>query len=571
MDMVEVNKAGLNCYIYTRVSTEIQIEGFSLSAQLQECQKMAEIYKMNVVGIYSDEGKSGKDVEGRPEFQRMMRDIEYKNDNVSFILVFKLSRFGRNATEMLSGLNMLKKKGVYLWSVKDSVDNSTMMGQFLITILSAMAEMERVNILEQTQAGRIQKAKAGKWNGGKPPIGYSLNKDTGTLVVNEDEAKIVREVYNKYVKEKMSYNAIARYINSRYEKPKRQKNDNPLFSAYNIIRMLDDETYTGVITYGKTYVDQNTKTKSGKAKRHKQTDSSKIVSVPGNFEAIIDKKLWDEAHSQRNEAKEKHTFIRNAEKTHIYPLTGLIKCPVCGARLNGRTERDGTAEYSCRNHQTSERGHKKCSFNRYISEPKICEEICKIINAVSVSEEFTSMVAKRVNSAVDVSGLEAERDKFANTIRNLKSSIKQREYELDHTNYEDEPEIISIKTERLQERLNSLYGEMSQYNREIKAIEAKIAKIKEAKYKEKQIFDILKNFNIMYSKFNDEEKRTCLHLLIESIEIQNYETKVIDYSKIVKGIKFRFYLDDNPDKPVTFHRTNDKHGESVVLLTKVHT
>ena len=72
MDMVEVNKAGLNCYIYARVSTEIQIEGFSLSAQLQECQKMAEIYKMNVVGIYSDEGKSGKDVEGRPEFQKMI-------------------------------------------------------------------------------------------------------------------------------------------------------------------------------------------------------------------------------------------------------------------------------------------------------------------------------------------------------------------------------------------------------------------------------------------------------------------------------------------------------------------
>ena len=180
------------------------------------------------------------------------------------------------------------------------------------------------------------------------------------------------------------------------------------------------------------------------------------------------------------------------------------------------------------------------------------------------------MVAKRVNSAVDVSGLEAEKDKFENTLRNLKSSIKQREYELDHINYDEEPEIIKIKTERLQERINSLYSEMAKYDRETKEIEAKITKIKEAKYKEKQIFDILKKFNALYSTFDDEEKRTCLHLLIESIEIQDYETKVIDYSKIVKDITFRFYLDDNPDKPVTFHRTNDKHGETVVLMSRVN-
>lgn len=527
---------------------------------------MADAYKMKAVGIYSDEGKSGKDVEGRPEFQRMMRDVEYKKDDVAFILVFKLSRFGRNAAEMLTGLNLLKKNGVYLWAIKDNVDNSTLMGQFLITILSAMAEMERINILEQTQAGRIQKAKAGKWNGGKPPIGYSLDRDSGTLVVNESEAVIVREIYEKYVTDRLSYNAIAKYINSRYEKPKRQKNDNPLFSAYNIRRILDDETYIGIITYGKTYSDPNSQTKKGKNKRLKQTDSSKIVSVNGCCEAIIDKEKWDEAQALRTEAKSKHTFIRTAQNTHIYPLTGLIKCPVCGTRLNGRTERDGTSEYCCRNHQGLERGVKKCSFNRYLSEPKLCEEVCKIINSISLSEEFITMVAKRVNSSIDISGYETDRNNFESKLRNLKSSLQQREYELDHLDYTEDTDVVKLKESRLQSRINALYEEIAKYNSEINKIDAKITAIQEAKYKEKQIFDILKNFNTIYSAMNDEEKRTCLQLLIESIEIQNYDTKVIDYSKVIKEITFRFYLDDNPDKLATFYRTNDKHGETVCLL-----
>ena len=95
----------MKCYIYTRVSTSMQVDGYSLDAQKDKLRKYAEFQNMLVAGEYCDEGKSGKNIEGRPEFLRMLRDIESGKDGVSFVLVFKLSRFGRNAADVLTSCN----------------------------------------------------------------------------------------------------------------------------------------------------------------------------------------------------------------------------------------------------------------------------------------------------------------------------------------------------------------------------------------------------------------------------------------------------------------------------------
>ena len=72
------------CYIYTRVSTSMQVEGYSLDAQKDKLRKYAEYQEMSIVGEYSDEGKSGKSVEGRPQFKQMLADIESGKDNVDY-------------------------------------------------------------------------------------------------------------------------------------------------------------------------------------------------------------------------------------------------------------------------------------------------------------------------------------------------------------------------------------------------------------------------------------------------------------------------------------------------------
>ena len=106
----------LRCYLYTRVSTEIQVDGYSLEAQKERLRKEAEHRGMKVAGEYSDEGKSGKNIKGRPEFQKMLGDIKDGKDKVDYVLVFKLSRFGRNAADTRGRRDRLCRRG---WQADD--------------------------------------------------------------------------------------------------------------------------------------------------------------------------------------------------------------------------------------------------------------------------------------------------------------------------------------------------------------------------------------------------------------------------------------------------------------------
>lgn len=97
-------KEKIKVYTYTRVSTAMQVDGYSLDAQKSRMKAYAEFNDYEIVGEYEDAGKSGKSIEGRTDFNRMMEDIKTGKDDVSFVLVFKLSRFDRNAADVLSTL-----------------------------------------------------------------------------------------------------------------------------------------------------------------------------------------------------------------------------------------------------------------------------------------------------------------------------------------------------------------------------------------------------------------------------------------------------------------------------------
>ena len=145
---------------------------------------------MEIVGEYSDEGHSGKNIRGRQEFMRMLNDIEDGKDGVDFVLVFKLSRFGRNAAD-----------------VEDGIDSSKEAGKLLISIIAAVAELERENIRVQTMAGREQKAREGKWNGGFAPYGYRM--ENGELVIAEDEVEIIQMIFDRYIHTNDGINGVA--------------------------------------------------------------------------------------------------------------------------------------------------------------------------------------------------------------------------------------------------------------------------------------------------------------------------------------------------------------------------
>jgi len=205
-----MNREGKKCVLYPRVSTEMQVEGFSLDGQKRSLMRFADRELMEVVGIYEEAGKSGKSIDGRPEFKRMLRDIK-DGLEIEYVLVYKLSRFGRNAADILNSLEFIQSYGINLICIEEGIDSSQTSGKLLISVLSAVSEIERENIIEQTMNGRKEKARQGKWNGGFAPYGYALKDNK--LVIEEKEAEAIRLIYEKFTSSDIGYGAVAKYMN----------------------------------------------------------------------------------------------------------------------------------------------------------------------------------------------------------------------------------------------------------------------------------------------------------------------------------------------------------------------
>lgn len=175
---------------YVRVSLARQVDGFSIEAQEEGIKRFADRREYELKEIYYDKGISGKEISKREGFQQMLNDLKY-TDDVKYVLVFKLSRFGRNATDTLNSLSYLQEHNVELYAIQDNVASDTTTGKLMITLLGTLAEMERDNILTQSMAGRKRKAELGGWNGGFAPYGYELEQtERGKMpVVIESRAR----------------------------------------------------------------------------------------------------------------------------------------------------------------------------------------------------------------------------------------------------------------------------------------------------------------------------------------------------------------------------------------------
>lgn len=284
------------CYLYMRVSTTMQVEGYSLEAQKDRLTKYADFQHMEIVREYCDAGKSGKNITGRPEFSQMLQDVADDRDGVDYILVFKLSRFGRNAADVLNSLQYIQDFGVNLICVEDGIDSSKDSGKLTITVLSAVAEIERENILVQTMEGRKQKAREGKWNGGLAPFGYIIDSKEDTLVIAPDEAEIVKIIFKKYVNEDMGIDAICNYLNQHgYEKRKGRDFELNYFTRGLIVNILDNPVYTGKIAYGKS----KTQKVKGTRDQYRRVKVDDYLLADGKHDAIINENLWEEAQQKR--------------------------------------------------------------------------------------------------------------------------------------------------------------------------------------------------------------------------------------------------------------------------------
>lgn len=551
------------CYIYTRVSTSMQVDGYSLDAQKDKLKKYAEFQDMVVAGEYSDKGKSGKNIEGRPQFLQMLKDIESGKDKVEFVLVFKLSRFGRNAADVLSSLQRMQDFGVNLICVEDGIDSSKDSGKLMISVLSAVAEIERENILVQTMEGRRQKAREGKWNGGFAPYGYKL--ENGELLIAEDEAEVIRIIYDKYVNTTMGATAVATYLNEHgYVKKKRQNNTLDMFSAHFIKLVLDNPIYYGKLAYGRR---KNEKIAGTRNQYHivKQDD---YPVYDGVHEAIISEEIWQMAQRKRQETGVRFEKIYNQEHENI--LSSILRCPVCGAAMYGNVNRkkkkDGTLYkdyyyYHCK-HRTTVNGH-KCGYRRRWKQEMVDAAVEEVIRKLVTNPKFEQAIRQKIGSRIDTEELEKELEQLRKKLRQLNGAKSKLGQQMDSLDVTDKH--YDRKYQDMEERLYKLYDDINSVEDEIEEVETRIYNVRQQKISGDNIYQFLLYFDKLYDKFTDAEKKEFLNSFIERVDI--YEQEQPD-GRFLKHIKFRFPVYFNGKEIEEMSWDNETTVETVVLMSR---
>ncbi len=549
-------------YIYTRVSTVMQVDGYSLDAQKSRMKAFAEFNGYEVVGEYEDAGKSGKSIEGRIQFNKMMDDIKSGKDGVSFVLVFKLSRFGRNAADVLSTLQVMQDFGVNLICVEDGIDSSKDAGKLMISVLSAVAEIERENIRVQTMEGRMQKAREGKWNGGFAPYGYQLVD--GKLVINEEEALAIRTIYEQYTTTDIGSNGIAKYLEEHgIRKIPRQNGKNPLFDAHLIRLILKNPVYCGKIAYGRRKMEKVHGTRND----YKLVEQDNFLLADGQHEAIISEDVWQTAQVKLIAQAKKYEHVNKGKDVYTHLLSGIVKCPICGAGMYGnksiKYRKDGSKYkdfyyYGCK-HRTMTRGH-KCDYKKQISEELLDGAVAEVIVKLVSNPKFAAMMQEKINMKVDTDAIDQEIREAEKKLRQYYSTKSKLMEEIDELD-PDEKHYIQIKAD-LDERLYRMYDKIE--SAESKLIEARAKKqsIEAEKLTGDNIYKVLINFEQLYHVTNDVEKRQLIEALID--EIQIYEERQPN-GQWLKSIKFKLPI---ISEDMSISLDNDEHAETVCLLTR---
>jgi site-specific DNA recombinase len=302
---------------YVRVSTQDQVERFSLPAQRKTLTEHCERNGWPCT-IYEDAGISGETISARPDMQRLLRDAEAKRFDVA--LAIEMERFSRS-TDLFDWLTIrqtFRKANVKFGTPAQLFDPDDLEDRFLSLLFGALSAREKEKLLARSMRGKAEATRQGRYVGGQPPLGYYL--DGGTLLVNEKEAEIVRHVFG-LARAGGSSNEIARTLDREGVPTQREmrgyKSPGKAWRAISISRMLRAGIYAG---------------------------NGVWKGIPFRSPAIISGDEFEAV--RRNRAQAAALSVGHPKRTYL--LRGLIWCGACGERMGGETVHGHYRYYSHR-------------------------------------------------------------------------------------------------------------------------------------------------------------------------------------------------------------------------------
>ncbi len=372
--------------VYIRVSTEDQArEGFSLGEQEEKLLQLCKFKELEVYKVYKDAGILAKDMEHRPQFQEMLKDM--KEGKINYIVAYKLDRITRSVRDLEELISVLEQYNCFLLCDRDDVNTSTANGRFFVRMLTVLSQLEIEIVSERTKFGLNGAIKSGHIPGQRP-FGYKSAEDK-RMVIDNSTRPYVEKIFDMYLEGK-SFQQIANYFKENNIYPKKNWKDTT------IQKIIDNKIYMG---------DYEQYKRIGK-----QENLEPIVYM-NVVEPIISRAKWEEC--QRQKERNQRTYTRD----RVYTFFQRLKCPNCcrimKCKGSGGTKRK-YMYYTCE--------HCHINFNEYHVEHLLRDFIYDLLEYDMAVKKFFLPVLEDKENNIDTTTIDKEiRDleKQRNRIKDL--------------------------------------------------------------------------------------------------------------------------------------------------------
>ena len=402
--------------VYIRVSTEDQArEGFSLGEQEEKLLQLCKFKELDVYKVYKDAGISAKDMEHRPQFQEMLKDM--KEGKLNYIVAYKLDRITRSVRDLEELISLLEQYNCFLLCDRDDVNTSTANGRFFVRMLTVLSQLEIEIVSERTKFGLYGAIKSGHIPGQRP-FGYKSAEDK-RMVIDNSTRPYVEEIFDLYLEGK-SFQQIANYFKENNIYPKKNWKDTT------IQKIIDNKIYMG---------DYEQYKRIGK-----QENLEPIVYM-NVVEPIISRAKWEEC--QRQKERNQRTYTRD----RVYTFFQRLKCPNCSRIMkckgSGGTKRK-YMYYTCE--------HCHINFNEDHVEHLLRDFIYDLLEYDMAVKKFFLPVLEDKTNNIDTTSIDKEikdLEKQRNRIKDLyiKGIVEIDDFKEDYKLIEDK--LANLESKKL--------------------------------------------------------------------------------------------------------------------------
>lgn len=403
--------------VYIRVSTEDQArEGFSLGEQEEKLLQLCKFKELEVYKVYKDAGISAKDMEHRPQFQAMLKDM--KEGKINYIVAYKLDRITRSVRDLEELISVLEQYNCFLLCDRDDVNTSTANGRFFVRMLTVLSQLEMEIVSERTKFGLNGAIKSGHIPGQRP-FGYTKSEDK-KMIVDNATRPYIEKIFDMYLEGK-SFQQIANYFKENNIYPKKKWRDTT------IQKIIDNKIYMG---------DYEQYKRIGK-----QENLEPIVYM-NVVEPIISRAKWEECQKQKE--RNQRTYTRD----RIYTFFQRLKCPSCGRIMKCKGSGGSKRKYM---YYTCEHCH--VNFNENYVEELLESFIYDLLEYDMAVKKFFLPILEDKNNKIDtttidkeIRNLEKQRDRIKQAY--IKGIVEMEDFKEDYKLIEDK--LANLESKKLE-------------------------------------------------------------------------------------------------------------------------